>query len=122
MLEIQNGSLGYIWLDDEANIGMSCPKNKMLVKRGALSIEEMGESFPRVNLYPNPATNQVTIENIEQDAFYVISIVDLSGKEMVRLQSNQNKVEIDVSDLENGIYLVTILADSKNTTLKFIKQ
>lgn len=65
---------------------------------------------PVVNLYPNPAQNQLTIEygNIGNTAW--LSIVDIMGKVVeTRLLTDVNgKVQINTTLYQNGVYLARI--------------
>lgn len=81
----------------------------------ALSIPSL--ETQNLKLYPNPVPNILTIskETIEK-----VTITDLTGKK-VFTQNNSNK--IDISDLQKGIYLVTIETnDGKIETQKIIKE
>ena len=62
------------------------------------------------SIYPNPATQKITIEfNQEMAQKFWISIYNIKG-ELVYSQilQNQNSVDIDVSDLIHGLYMVKI--------------
>jgi len=64
------------------------------------------------SLYPNPTTGLVTITH--KNAKY-ITITDIKGIE-------NNKVEVNLSDYNKGIYFVTIQGDNKTTTKKLLKK
>lgn len=68
------------------------------------------------NVYPNPTTNFITIEstqNIKQ-----VSVYTILGQEVIK----SNEKTIDVSHLENGMYLIKIVLESgKVNTKQFIK-
>ena len=72
-----------------------------------------------VKVYPNPATDRITIQGITQTA--QISIWDVAGKE-VYTNSIQNDQAIDFSGFQSGIYIVKILSDSQNKAFKIVKQ
>lgn len=71
-----------------------------------------------INLYPNPATNVVTISS--QKEISKIEIYSLNGE---KLQSHENirnqKYEMDVSKLENGTYIVKVVFDNQIVSRKF---
>ena len=63
-----------------------------------------------INVYPNPANNKITITNnkeIREEA--IISIYQINGQ-LIMLDKFQNQklIELDVSNLSNGIYLLKI--------------
>lgn len=65
-------------------------------------------------VYPNPATDRVTIYGTELD---VISLYDNMGNRFfLPFIKNENSTTIDVSTLNNGIYFVK----SRNATLSFV--
>ena len=71
-----------------------------------------------ISIYPNPANNSLNFNNISENA--VISIYDLSGKQIVN-QLNSNN-QIDINSLSNGIYIIKIIDNSLTKTAKFVKQ
>lgn len=67
-------------------------------------------------LYPNPAENMITIEGVNSD---VVTITDLNGKTLMVVETNNSdKVEINISTLDNGIYI----ANTNNGMIRFVKQ
>ena len=56
-------------------------------------------------MYPNPAADELTIE-ISMDLHSDLVISDLQGKQVLQQKSLSGKQEINVSNLEPGIYLV----------------
>tara|TARA_B100000809_G_scaffold141989_1_gene139559 strand:- start:150 stop:1268 length:1119 start_codon:yes stop_codon:yes gene_type:complete len=75
-------------------------------------------SISNFNIYPNPTTNQLTIDS--ELAISKVSIVDLTGKTIKT--HNQLASVVDVADLPNGIYFIQIIAEEGTITKKFIKQ
>jgi hypothetical protein len=74
----------------------------------------------KVVIYPNPANVKI---NIDIENYNEVIITDISGKVVMNLESvsNQNNT-IDISNLSNGIYFVTIKSDRQLITKKLIKQ
>ena len=71
-----------------------------------------------VNIYPNPATNQITIDSNEK--IETIAIMDAMGKTVKTIISTNNT--IDVSNLTKGIYFLQIQTDKGLASKKFIKE
>jgi len=68
-------------------------------------------------LSPNPATDRVTASN--ENGLAKISFYNVLGTEVLRLENiNAQSVEIDISQLSSGIYLVKTLSDNNNETVK----
>ncbi len=84
----------------------------------ALSLEKfVNDNF---KIYPNPATEYVAIEQKTTDAVTLqsVQILDSSGKWIRSVKDNFN--EIDVSNLNKGMYLFVIQTDKGNKTEKII--
>jgi PKD repeat protein len=77
-----------------------------LVTIMSLDVEEEDAQSLEFNLYPNPSTGLVTIEASE--SMQEISIYDMSGK-LVYFQNNSDaQLQIDLSHLNKGMYIVKI--------------
>lgn len=59
-------------------------------------------------LYPNPATNQITVELPNLTELADISIIDLFGKICLKTQLTETMQEINITHLAQGIYLYQI--------------
>ncbi len=81
-----------------------------------------------INLYPNPATDNVTLtfDNMSEGD-YVIILSDLVGKEILREKTTVTKnssVSINTQDLELGNYMVKVVhleSGQQKKLLRFIK-
>lgn len=71
-----------------------------------------------ISIYPNPAKTELNI-NISQMEIDEASIINLLGQVLIKT-NNQNR--INISDLPNGIYIITISNEKINKTQKFIKE
>lgn len=87
----------------------------------ALGIEEMLETS--FNVYPNPATDVVNVAFEANNADYTISLVDFQGRLMstqtLSSLSGAQTVEIPVSNIAKGSYIVTVTSNnvSRNQTV-----
>lgn len=82
-------------------------------------------SFSALTAYPNPATDFVNVEfssNMKSD--YRVMLTDLSGRiiNVVTGESAEglNKVALQVSDLNAGMYLITVDHGSDRQTLRLM--
>lgn len=81
-------------------------------------------------LYPNPATNELSVISQTLSGKFSIEICDLMGKQITDLTPNplsfrsggEGGEVIDVSSLAQGIYFVLIRAEDKISFLKLVKQ
>jgi hypothetical protein len=75
-----------------------------------------------IKLYPNPTNTILNIDlptNIDV-AITSLKVIDLLGQEV--LSSNINKTKIDVSNLSNGIYIVSLYTNYGVWNGKFVKE
>ena len=72
-----------------------------------------------VNVYPNPAREQVSF-NIENDA--QVSVYDMTGRMVSTTDCMAGEAQINVSELVNGVYFVNFrFADGTTAVSKFVK-
>lgn len=76
------------------------------------------ENNNNIAIYPNPAT---TILNVEADGFSTIEMVNVLGQVVYSANATSN-MQINVSNLDNGVYFVRLNGANGTTTQKFIKK
>lgn len=72
-----------------------------------------------IEIYPNPATDEITIESFSDNA--TITIVDISGKIVLEQKMDDYVIAISIADLNNGIYIIKIDNGERVETQKFVK-
>lgn len=70
-------------------------------------------------IYPNPATNYITIETPLQA---VIEISNIQGQLIKTIAANDKKTSIDISAFPSGIYVVKVKTEKGIAVNKFIKE
>lgn len=70
-------------------------------------------------IYPNPTSSQLTI-NSDGITFESISIIDITGRPIKNVKFINNT--IDVHNLANGIYFITVKTNLGTQTKRFVKQ
>jgi hypothetical protein len=74
-----------------------------------------------VILFPNPSTDYVAIKNVNFGS--IISILDMNGKKIIDdIIVDKETIQLDVSTMETGIFLIEILNDNSLITYKLIIQ
>ena len=74
----------------------------------------------KISMYPNPTSNMLTISSANKmDAISVYSVV---GQEVMNVNVNADNTVLNVSGLQDGVYLVKVISEGKVSTSKFIKQ
>jgi uncharacterized protein YjdB len=59
----------------------------------------------KITVYPNPASNTLTIKTINNLTIQQLQLLDITGKVIAQFN---NQTEIDVSAMANGMYLLQI--------------
>jgi len=80
------------------------------------AIEEQGmDNF--IKIYPNPANEFITLEN-KQNIMKEVCMYDISGREVKRISISTNKITLDVSDLQRGMYVMKVSTEKGVITRK----
>ena len=78
----------------------------------------IAENSIAFSIYPNPAT---TVLNVNAEGFNTIEIVNLLGQTVYTANTTSN-MQINVSELNNGVYFVRMNGENGTATQKFIKK
>jgi len=79
-----------------------------------------------VKCYPNPFSNQTTIEfNLDESEFVILSIFNITGKLVEnivseKLQKGDHKFQWNAEGLKEGLYLILLETNTKISTDKAI--
>lgn len=96
--------------------GSGCTRTESAVVYSSVSITELEKG--EVRLYPNPATNILTIE-VQEATDY--KIIDASGRVCASGQLLVNNSTINVEHLNNGSYTIQVISEQGVMTAKFVK-
>ena len=75
-------------------------------------------TLDNVRIYPNPATSEVTLSGVEE--YDTITIFDQLGRRVIRRSIN-NFETIDISELQSGIFVVSLEGNDIGRVIKMIK-
>jgi hypothetical protein len=98
------------------------PRNKETNKQDQNEITEL-------TIFPNPTQSGLITLNIDIDkeGFYKFHIVNIDGSysksnfEENYLVKGENTKKIDISNLENGIYILTVRGEKSVKSIRIIK-
>lgn len=71
-----------------------------------------------IQLYPNPVTDYLHFDTQLRSSFDLVSLADLSGKE---ISFNYRNQKLDFRQLPSGVYILTISVNNELETFKIIK-
>lgn len=81
-----------------------------------ISIRRSVEST--VNIYPNPASDYIYVENTPTP-YFTVQLIDAKGR-IISTHLNTNKIA--VKNMTNGVYYVQILSNEQNSMRKVVIQ
>jgi hypothetical protein len=84
---------------------------ELLADGGSIGLFE-NEALPGIQVYPNPASNNITLGFNALRGEGVVTINDLSGKVIdtqVLSEVNQRTFNYDANSLQNGVYVVSVV-------------
>lgn len=75
-----------------------------------------------VNVFPNPAHDILTVETNTLTNGDIISVYNIQGQLLLQQSILQSKMEINISMLSKGIYILKIQNEEVNIAKRFIKE
>ena len=84
------------------------------------SIQENNNLSSLINVYPNPFNDHIKISN-ETKVNLDIAVLDVMGKIISLEKSNSDIININTSELPQGIYLINVKSDKLSATYKIVK-
>ncbi len=81
-------------------------------------VEEIADN-QKLEIYPNPTSNQLTIEGT---AINQVVVFNLMGQEVLRQSVNADKVVVALGALPEGTYFVRIETAEEVTVRKVVKR
>ncbi len=87
----------------------------------AVSIDE---ALGTINLFPNPTTGAFTLERTELAGDIEVTVIGLQGQLLRATEwtAGQSELNIDLSDLAAGVYMVRLTAEEGTRTLRVAVQ
>lgn len=94
--------------------------NSIKVSSPVLGVNDF-EISSKINIYPNPATSQVTIDAKELDNLN-LEVSDANGRKIFEQKLNGSSNTININHLSSGIYLFKVKSSQGSATTKVIKK
>jgi hypothetical protein len=91
---------------------------------GTITVEDIAsveDKFRKnISFYPNPVQNKVTVTSLYKLDNY--KIYNTLGSLVAQGPANGNITEIDMSQLESGLYFINAISEDLQSTFKVIKR
>ena len=113
--EIEPGTVA--WLDIPMTIPCNCNTAMVTFWVTPLEPTQVEENHQNINVFPNPATDFVTIE---AEGLQSVSLTDINGKTLSSQAAKGNSIRLDVSGLKAGVYFISAKTRSTSSFVKSI--
>lgn len=88
----------------------------------SVGIQELMDEDVGVKIFPNPASEKITIEVSDWNFKEIdLTLFNMVGESLFHHHFNSYKEEIDISVLPKGIYVAQLISEQKRTRKKFVK-
>ncbi|MCX6234230.1 MAG: T9SS type A sorting domain-containing protein [Bacteroidetes bacterium] len=112
-----------LWLDGGLPTNANDTAIEVIISKcefqGTVNITYNNNNESNIAVYPNPATNNITIESLQQA---VIEILNIQGQLIKTIAAISNITTIDISGFARGMYFMKVKTEKEVAVNKFIKQ
>lgn len=93
---------------------ISCDHQEMI------GIDEKPSKLDAFSISPNPTKGQLTINPSYDDIEYDLSLINISGQEVLSIDRNSGTQTLQVYDIPRGIYVLKIMSEKELLTERII--
>ena len=80
------------------------------------------EMHSNLSLYPNPTKSSLNIKLINNSAITQGTVINSTGQTVKKIILHKSMTQINIEDLDNGIYFIRIVTENEILLKKFIKE
>jgi alpha-tubulin suppressor-like RCC1 family protein len=117
-----DGSLFSWGFNGQGQLGINSNADSLTPVRvncNALEVEEVSKNTNPFVMYPNPTHETLNFKNDINETIDKVIVSDISGK--IVFEQSKNIVQINLEQLNQGIYIIQIISGKKSYQDKFIK-
>jgi len=92
------------------------------INGGGLGFNENGISSKFLKVFPNPATDKITVSSSAITGNSQLSIFNVSGEKVMERQLTNTETQLDIGALPRGVYFVRVQDEKRVEVEKIIKQ
>jgi hypothetical protein len=104
------------------NAGAGTTSDMFLAKLGNSAGINESRNSSNISVFPNPATDIITIEITGIFKASYLSIMNIEGQQVITRQIKEPQTQLDISNLPSGVYFVKLTNDKTVKVGKMIKQ
>ncbi len=101
--------------------GCSTTTNVTVFVVSCTGLTSQAVTTANINIYPNPTKGDLVIE-LTDKTNSTIQVLDVTGKMIVEKNTSNDRTELNISNLSNGIYYIRILSNNTVEVRKIIKE
>jgi len=83
---------------------------------------QLDSTKTQIKIYPNPTTNQITIELDQNENIINIELFNISGKHLKTIQTSNSNEILNFNDLPTGVYFLKIESKNNAEVFKVLKK
>ena len=112
------------------NVSVNCPSSQSSAvfalyynpefTQPYVGVPEYDGPKPEVRLWPNPATERITIESEEEFPIVSVAVADMQGTILTLLPVNDVRCTLNVHNLAPGTYLAHVQTKAGISDVKFV--
>ena len=87
-----------------------------------VGFKEQTNNRDGMKIYPNPVKNSLTVETLQPIGNSTLSIFNISGQELLKIQVVSAKTQLDLSGLLKGMYTIRLRNNDRVEIGKFVKE
>jgi hypothetical protein len=115
-----NSTTSYVVTGTDAN-GCTNTANLTQNVSECVGINTLNASANGVKIYPNPTSGEFNIE-LNSTSVSTIEVTDVTGRVITSATATQETVNVNLTNLANGIYYVKIQSENGTEVVKVVKQ
>lgn len=96
-------------------------KTASVFSGGGSTVQVEDEDLGIISIYPNPANEMLTLHVDNPELFQVYEITDLNGRVVASGSILAHNTQINLSEIQSGVYLIRLVSEDKIVVNKFVK-
>jgi len=113
----------YIKITKKIDVEADSLYNDSIIAKEDMDVYKDNIGDKEISIFPNPTKGKLRVEisNIEDGDIIILKVFDLQGKEIYTNEKLSN-YDIDLSNYENGVYLLDIILNKEKSYWKIVKE
>ena len=90
------------------------------IERSAIREVTVGETIESVTLHPNPASTKIILQGLASMEGGIATLHTTNGQRIISTRINSQNPEINISEIPEGVYFLSLLTESGHIQRKFV--